>query len=549
MGRMMRNWMLAAAAMLLSAGAAAEKPFHSIEPLAKPSDSTTASPDRGVLFQPEEVMSDGLVTVAGNRIAYKAIAGTIVVHPKGWDDVAWRENNATDLGDKKDAMAEASMFYVAYFKNGMPAAERPITFLFNGGPGSSTVWLHMGAFGPKRVVTADGAYTPAAPYQLVDNAYSLLDVSDVVFIDAPGAGFSRVAGKDKEKSFYGIDPDAHAFGEFIKGFLARYARWNSPRYILGESYGTLRAAVLANTLETGDSIDLNGVILLSSCLNFDFEADTPQYNSGVDYPYIISLPTYAATAWYHNRLAGGRPDALEPFLAEVQRFASTDYAAALQQGDQLSPDRRDAIAQQIARYTGLPAAYVQKSDLRINVGQFTRNLEDDAGMTVGRIDTRFVGPSIDVLSREADYDPQQAAIASAYVSAFNDYARTALHYGEGRAFRLSAPEVDAAWSYIHQPPGAATPVPGAGNTMPDLASAMKYNPRLKVLVLGGYFDLATPFAEGLYEMHHLGLPSALRDNIAYQYYQSGHMIYLHEASLQKLHDDVAAFIRRTDNLR
>jgi carboxypeptidase C (cathepsin A) len=397
------------------------------------------------------------------------------------------------------------------------------------------------------VVTADGAPTPSAPYQLTNNDYSLLDVSDVVFIDAPGTGFSRVAGKDKEKAFYGIDPDAYAFGEFVKTFLTRNARWNSPKYILGESYGTPRAAALANDLETGSSIDLNGVILLSSALNYDLEADTPQYNPGNDYPYIVALPTYAATAWYHNRLPGGRRGELEPFLAEVQRFASTDYAAALLQGDQLSPERRDFVAQQLATYTGLSKAYILKSDLRVNVGQFVRNLQDDAGLTVGRIDTRFVGPSMDVLSREADYDPQQAAIASAYVSAFNDYARIVLHYDGDRAFKLSSPEVDAAWSYIHQPPGASTPIPGAGNMMPDLASAMKYNPGLKVLVLGGYFDLATPYAEGRYEMQHMGLPTTLRDNIEYRYYRSGHMVYLHEASLKAMHEDVAEFIRRSSN--
>jgi carboxypeptidase C (cathepsin A) len=548
MDRTIRSGLVVAAILATaSAAVASDKPDHDAQ-AAKSPDVSAAAPDPGALFQPEEVLSDGSVTIAGKRIDYEAAAGTIVVHPKGWDDAAWREKNEADLADRKSAGAEASMFYVAYFKKGVPASDRPITFLFNGGPGSSTVWLHMGAFGPRRVLTADGNRTPAAPYRLVNNDYSLLDVSDVVFIDAPGAGFSRVAGKDREKGFYGIDPDAHAFGAFIKGFLARYARWNSPRYIFGESYGTPRAAVLANDLETEDSIDLNGVILLSAALNFDLEADWPQYNPGIDGPYIVSLPTYAATAWYHNCLPGGRPAALEPFLAEVQRFASTDYAAALQLGDELSADRRDAIAEQMARYTGLSKAYILKSDLRINVGQFTRNLKDEAGITVGRIDTRFEGPSMDVLSREADYDPQQAAVGSAYVSAFNDYARTQLRYGEGRAFRLSAPDVDAAWSYIHQPPGSQTPLAGAGNTMPDLASAMKYNPNLKVLLLGGYFDLATPYAEGLYEIHHMGLPTPLRSNVETHYYPSGHMVYLHEASLKAMHDDVAGFIRRTDNL-
>ena len=433
------------------------------------------------------------------------------------------------------------MFFAAYFKRGAPAADRPITFLFNGGPGSSTVWLHMGAFGPRRVVTADDSHTPAAPYQIIDNAFSLLDASDLVFIDAPGTGFSRVAGKDKEKGFYGVDADAYAFGEFIKAFLTRYARWNSPKYIFGESYGTPRAAVLAADLQ-GDSIDLNGVIMLSATLSFDLWADTPQFNPGTDYPYIVTLPTYAATAWYHNRLPGQRPPALEPFLAEVQRYATTEYAAALIQGADLPADQRAAVAARLASYTGLPASYILRSDLRINVGQFTRNLNDEAGLTVGRLDTRFAGPSLDPLSREAEYDPQSSAISSAYVSAFNHYARTDLHYGDGRAFKPSI-DVWSTWNYAHQPPGAPIPIPALTNVLPDLAAAMKINPGFRVLVLGGYYDLATPFAEGQYEMRHLPIPANLRGNIAYRYYPSGHMVYAHEASARALHDDVAAFIR------
>src|SRR5690348_5892399 len=241
-------------------------------------------------FKPEQQESKGSVTVGGHLINYDAYAGTLVVHPKGWDDVP---QNAEK--DEKTNPAEASMFYVAYIKSDEKGTARPVTFIYNGGPGSSTVWLHMGAFGPKRVVTADNTHTPAAPYPVVNNNFSLLDASDLVFVDAPGTGFSRIAGKDRQKAFYGVDADAHAFADFIVQFLAKYGRWNSPKYLFGESYGTTRSAVLANVLETEKSLDLNGVILLSQILNFDASADAPQFNPGVDLPYELVLPTYAAS--------------------------------------------------------------------------------------------------------------------------------------------------------------------------------------------------------------------------------------------------------------
>ena len=517
----------------------------------KPSATSTSSPDEGVLFHSEHADSNGTVSVEGQAIAYHAVAGTLIVHPKGWDDAAAREKTGTDaakaLDDKANPDAEASIFYVAYFKKGVFSADRPITFLYNGGPGSSTVWLHMGAFGPRRVVTADDSHTPAAPYRLVQNGYSLLDASDLVFIDAPGTGFSRIAGKDKEKAFYGVDADGYAFSQFIKGFLSKYGRWNSPKYLFGESYGTPRSAVVVNELETGDSIDFNGVILLSQILNFDLSADSPEANPGTDEAYVVTLPTYAATAWYHNRLAGGRPAQLEPYLAEVEQFANGEYASALQAGSELDPARREAMAEKLARYTGLPVGYVLKANLRIDGGEFEKTLQDADGLTTGRLDTRFSGPSMDPLSKEADYDPQSAAISSAYVSSFNDYVRKDLGYGDGRTYK---PEIDVFkdWKNDHQPPGAPFALPSILNVMPDLASAMKYNPGLKVMVNGGYYDLATPFYEGWYEDHHLQIPAALNSNIEYHYYQSGHMVYAHEASLKELHDNVAAFIRKTDNV-
>ena len=314
------------------------------------------------------------------------------------------------------------MFYVAYFKKDVPAESRPVTFIYNGGPGSSTMWLHMGAFGPRRIVTADDQHTSPAPYELVDNAYSLLDVSDLVFIDAPGTGFGRLFGKDKEKAFWGVDPDGHAFARFIARFLSTYQRWNSPKYLFGESYGTTRSAVLAGILETESHIDLNGVILLSQILNFDDSADAPQWNPGIDVPYELALPTFAATAYYHKRLPT-QPAALEPFLAEVEQFAMGDYASALAQGSQLPEATRQAIAEKLHQYTGLPVAYILKADLRVNVGQFNHNLQGSEDLTTGRLDSRFSGPTIDPLAEEAAYDPQAAAISSAYVAAFNDYTR------------------------------------------------------------------------------------------------------------------------------
>ena len=297
-----------------------------------------------VTFKPEQQASKGSVTVAGKRLDYDAYAGTFVVHLKGYDDVPQNVNK-----DDKVGPAEASMFYAAYFKSGVPSAQRPITFLFNGGPGSSSVWLHMGAFGPRRVVTLDNAHTPAAPYSLVNNEYSLLDASDLVFIDAPGTGFSRVAGKDREKAFFGVDPDAHAFAEFITDFLSKWGRWNSPKYIFGESYGTTRAAAVVHLLQTDSSVDLNGVILLSQCLNYDVLPDYPELNPAVDQPYELWLPSYAATAWYHHRLPAAPKD-LPSLMADVERFTSGEYAAALDAGSTLESAERAAVVKKLHEY-------------------------------------------------------------------------------------------------------------------------------------------------------------------------------------------------------
>jgi carboxypeptidase C (cathepsin A) len=513
-------------------------------------------------FKPEAVTTSASVTIGGRAIAYQAIAGTLIVHPKGWDDVPrdpGAEKAATaaaaaaaaaggDGAEAANPTAEASMFYVAYFKSG-GGAQRPVTFFYNGGPGSSTMWLHMGAFGPRRIVTATDAHTPAAPYSLINNAYSLLDATDMVFIDAPGTGFSRIAGKDKEKAFYGVDQDAYAFSEFISQFLSKYGRWNSPKYLFGESYGTPRSAVVVNQLESDRSVDLNGIILLSQILNFDLSPDRPTGNPGVDVPYETVLPTYAATAWYHHKLPGQFAN-LDALLAEVEQFAMGDYARALAAGSELSAAERSAVAHKLHEYTGLPVDYILRADLRIDGGEFRQNLQSDGGLTTGRLDSRFSGPDIDPLSQRADYDPQATALSSAYVSALNDYVRRELRYGEGKTFRPSI-QLYRTWNFGHQQPGQNQQLPFSPrqgtNVMPDLANAMKLNPNLKVQLNAGYFDLATPFYQGVYEMHHLPIPQNLQGNIEFRFYESGHMVYAKDASLRQLHDNVADFIRRTSN--
>jgi carboxypeptidase C (cathepsin A) len=499
-------------------------------------------------FKPEAATSTGSVTIGGKALNYQAVAGTLIVHPRGWDDVprdpGAKPAGGEEAGEGANPTAEASVFYVYYSKGG--EGQRPVTFFYNGGPGSSTMWLHLGAFGPRRIVTSTDAHTPAAPYSLVNNGYSLLDATDLVFIDAPGTGFSRIAGKDKEKAFFGVDADAYAFSEFITQFLSKYGRWNSPKYLFGESYGTPRSAVVVNQLEAERSVDLNGVILLSQILSFDLSADRPTGNPGVDLPYETVLPTYAATAWYHKRLPGEHPS-LEALLSEVEQFAMGDYAHALAAGSELSVSDRTAVAQKLHEYTGLPVDYILKADLRIDGGEFRQTLQSDGGLTTGRLDSRFSGPDLDPLSQRADYDPQSAALSSAYVSAFNDYARKELHYGEGKVFKPSI-QTFRTWNFAHQQPGQQGPPfsPRQGtNVMPDLANAMKLNPNLKVQLNAGYFDLATPFYQGVYEMHHLPIPQSLESNIEFRFYDSGHMVYAKDSSLRQLHDNVADFIRRS----
>jgi carboxypeptidase C (cathepsin A) len=511
-----------------------------VPPAAKPGTAAEKVP-------PTEVTTQGSVDVAGVRIDYTAVAGTLTVGSTDAQDAQLGADGQPLPGsqlalsapkDPKDAPPVAHMFYVAYFKKDAKAENRPITFFYNGGPGSSTVWLHMGSLGPRHVVTTGDQHLPAAPYKLVDNADSLLDTSDLVFIDMPGTGFGRLTGKDAGKAFWGVDEDAGAYARFIARFISRYNRWNSPKFIFGESYGTTRSAVLANMLQDDQNIDLNGVILLSQIFNFTTDIDGPSGNPGVDLPYELALPTYAATAWYHKKLPQ-QPALLEPFLKEVETFAMGPYTHALSLGTDLGAAEKQQVAEKLHDYTGLAVDYWLKANLRVSGGEFEKTLEDDQNLTTGRLDTRFSGPTLDPLSEGAEYDPQSSAISSAYVSLFNQYVRQDLKFGQDQTYLPMALFGDTHWDFLRhgKPMGL--------NVANDLADAMKTNPRLKVMVNGGYYDLATPFFAAQYEDKHLPIPQSLATNIEYDWYESGHMVYVREECLKQLHDRVAAFIKST----
>jgi carboxypeptidase C (cathepsin A) len=544
------KWMSVVALGAMTVGVIAQAPAKKDEKVVvegKPVDApTTPEPDS---------TTENTVTVGGQKIAYKAVAGTITV---GYSDsfdamlgldgklLATSGMNPPDEKKPEDAPATARMFYTAYFKKDAESGTRPVMFLYNGGPGSATMWLHMGSVGPRRVLTPDTQHKTAAPYTMVDNPYSLLDTTDLVFIDAPGTGFSRIYGKDAAKAFWGVDPDAHAFERFIRRFLTKYDRWNSPKYLFGESYGTPRSAVLSADLE---NVDLNGIVLLSAILDFDNSIDGPRFNPGVDQAYALGLPTFAATAFFHKKLPT-QPAALEPFLAEVENFAMGEYESALLLGAALPAAQKQAVAEKLHNYTGLPTAYILKANLRVDGPQFTKELQDGEGLTTGRLDSRYKGPDLNPMSETSEYDPQSNAISSAYTTAINQYMRTELKYGRNETYKPGAyTDANFSWDLRHQPPNGPPVGSGEGgtNVMPDLAYTMKSNPTMKVMLAGGYFDLATPYFEGKYEMRHLQMPEELQKNISYHYYPSGHMIYVNDDVLKHFHDDVAAFIKGTES--
>jgi carboxypeptidase C (cathepsin A) len=532
--------------------ASAQTPAESKPADAKPGEFKPAEAKPAAHLPPPDSTTESTVTIAGQKIDYRAVAGTITVGSSDSYDAMLAADgrllpdagvNPPDAAKPEEAPATARIFYTAYFLKSPTDTSRPVMFFYNGGPGSSTMWLHMGSFGPRRVITPDAEHKPAAPYAIVDNQYSLLDVTDMVFIDAPGTGFSRIQGKDKEKAFWGVDQDAHAFERFVRRFLTKYDRWNSPKYLFGESYGTPRSAVLSALLE---NVDLNGIVLLSAILNFSNSIDGPRWNPGVDQPYALALPTYAATAFYHRKLPV-QPPALEPFLREVEKFALGEYSSALLAGSLLTDKQQRSMAEKLHNYTGLPVEYLLKANLRVSGGAFSKNLQDAEGLTTGRIDTRYQGPDINRLSEEADYDPQGNAVSSAYTTAINQYLRVELKYGKDETYKPSTyGDAGFTWDFHHKPPDGP-PMSFSLNTMPDLATTMKANPKMRVMLSGGYFDLATPYFEGIYEMHHLPIPQNLQSNVTYKYYESGHMVYINEGVLQKFKADVAQFIRDTES--
>jgi carboxypeptidase C (cathepsin A) len=480
---------------------------------------------------PHTVTTHGSVTVDGHVIHYTAKAGTLILR---------------DTADKPTG----EMFYVAYFKDGAQPDHRPIAFLYNGGPGGSSAPLHIGAFGPVRVVTLSHTHTPPAPYRLINNQYSLLDVSDLVFVDAMGTGFSRIIGKadggvGTPKMFYGVDADGKAFTQFITGFLSQYGRWNCPKYLIGESYGTTRSAVVAGMLENSDNIDLNGIVLLSTILNFDTSIDQANLNPGVNLPYALAIPTYAAVAWYHKRLAQP-PARLHPWLDQVQAWAMGPYLAALNRGSALPGTQQQTIAAQMAGYTGLSEHYLLKADLRVTGPEFEQQLLSAEGKTTGRLDARFSGPTLDPLAEYAEYDPLLSGIGSAYVSAANEYLRHTLHFGAGHRYVFLSATVGNRWKWAHTPPGAGSPAPVAPNVLPDLAATMTLDPNLKVLVNAGYFDLATPYYAAVYQMRELPMQPGLEKNVEFRFYHTGHMIYVRPQGLAHLHANIAQFIRQTE---
>lgn len=461
--------------------------------------------------------TSGNVVIDGKNIAYKAVAGTV---------------GLVDNRDEQDTTARMS--YVAYFKNDAKPTTRPITFFYNGGPGSSTLWLHLGSLGPKRVVTEGTDYMGGAPYQLVSNEYSLLDVSDLVFIDMPATGFGRIL-EGKESDYHSVDNDAAAFAQFIRNFVTEYGRWNSPKYLFGESYGTLRSALVASVLQSQHNMNLNGVILLSQILDYNNSVDRIKRHPGNHKAFELALSTYAATAWYHNKL-NPKPADLETFLREVEEFALTDYAMALDKGHLLDEATFNRIANKLHEYTGLSVDFIKKANLRVDGGEFRQQLLGEDGMTTGRLDTRYSGPVMDPLAQRAFSDPQSDAISSAYVSLLNEYMRKDLKYGKNMEYRVSAYS-RMRWKSEHR--GS----PGTVNVINSLASAMKKNPDMKVLLTAGYYDLATPYYEGVYELAQLPIPKELYEkNVKMAFYEAGHMMYLHLPSLKKLKEDVKSFM-------
>src|SRR5262245_36406636 len=438
------------------------------------------------------------IALGGKTLRYTATAGNLLIQ-----------------GD--DEQPNASVFYVAYTLDGVTDMRtRPVTFLYNGGPGSATMWLHMGSIGPVRVLTSSPEATGPGPYDVVTNQHSLLDKSDLVFIDAVGAGYSRPVGKGTLRDFAGVDQDVRAFEKFIDRYVSINHRWNSPRFLFGESYGTARSAALVDALQNA-GMPMNGVILLSSVLNYFNQAP------GSDAPFIGNLPSYAAIAWHYNKVSRQAKDE-KAFLDEVRAYARGAYAEALAQGHNLPQAQRDAVATKLAGYTGLSVAYIKEANLRVTPARFRKELLRDQRAILGRYDARFEGTDVDAAGETPGYDPSDAGIEGAYVGALHDYLDRELNYSSDETYYPSGPGVNQMWDHLHRL-GSQAPANGQGGGQAmrdayvagDLADAMRKNPRLRVLSLNGLYDLATPFFITEYDLAHIELEPRLRSNIEFTY--------------------------------
>jgi carboxypeptidase C (cathepsin A) len=489
-------------------------------------------PEKDAATKPEEkkeekpapkdniVESKHSVQIGGKVIKYTVTVGTIVLK----EETADREKEAE--GEKP----RAQVFFIAYTKDGVKdRSNRPISFSFNGGPGSSSVWLHLGVLGPRRVVLKDDGNLPAPPFKLTDNQYSLLDETDLVFIDPMSTGYSRPVEGQKPKEWHAFRKDIESVGDFIRLYTTRYKRWLSPKFLVGESYGTTRAAGLSGYLQDRHGMYLNGLMLISAVLDFatlDFELNN-------DLPYIMFLPSYAATAWYHRKLTLRMP--LQALLKEVEEFAFGDYAAALLKGNSLTPEERANIAQKLARYTGISPEFIERSNLRILDQHFFKELLRDRSQVVGRLDSRLLGRDRLGVTERPERDPLLATVIGPYTAAFYDYVRAELNFESDLPYEILNSKVWP-WSYSEFENQYV-------NVAETLRRAMTANPYLKVFVANGYYDLGTPYFATEYTFSHLSLDESLRDNISMEYYDAGHMMYIHLPSLKEMKRDLSRFIK------
>ncbi len=466
------------------------------------------------------VESKHTLTIGGVALDYSVVTGTIVL----------KEESESDEKASQGEKPKATVFFTAYAKdNVVDKSKRPLTFSFNGGPGSASVWMHLGMLGPRRVVLQDDGNLPKPPFTLTDNEYSLLDETDLVFIDPISTGYSRPVEGEKAKAYHGFKKDIESVGDFIRLYTTRYGRWLSPKFLIGESYGTTRAAGLAGYLQERHGMYLNGIMLISSVLDFT----TLDFQTNNDLPYILFLPSYAATAWYHRKLRIRRP--LQSLLKEVETFATGEYAAALLKGSGLTRRERARIVERLAHYTGLSPAYIERSDLRIGDQRFFKELLREEGRTVGRLDSRFMGIDRLGVTEQAEYDPLLTNVIGPYTAAFYAYIRSELNFESDLPYEILSEKVHP-WSFAE-----------FENRYLDVAEtlrkAMTYNPYLKVFVANGYYDLGTPYFATEYTFAHLGLDTSLRDNLKLGYYEAGHMMYIHLPSLRVLKRDLAEFIQ------